>query len=143
MLFRSALTWFLSCGLLANAMAGNVEVRVSGIKGARGKVNVAVCDKERFLKQCGYSASAPAGDGETIVTLKDVPAGAYAVLAYQDANDNDRLDRNPLGMPSERWLQPRGTRQVRSAHLREGGDRGRRGADRRPGKAALTPRRCP
>ncbi|QNA90191.1 DUF2141 domain-containing protein [Massilia sp. Dwa41.01b] len=103
MLFRSALTWFLSCGLLANAMAGNVEVRVSGIKGARGKVNVAVCDKERFLKQCGYSASAPAGDGETIVTLKDVPAGAYAVLAYQDANDNDRLDRNPLGMPSERY----------------------------------------
>lgn len=104
LLRRSLLCIFvLSFGFAAGAAAGNVEVHVSGIKGGKGKINVAVCDKERFLKDCGYSATAPAGEGQAVVTFKDVPPGSWAVLAYQDANENDKLDRNPLGIPSERY----------------------------------------
>lgn len=83
-----------------NASAATVEVRVSGVH-SKGNVKVAVCDKEHFLKQCAYSASAPAREGETTVTVKDVPAGTWAVLAYQDENGNDELDRNFIGMPKE------------------------------------------
>jgi uncharacterized protein (DUF2141 family) len=83
-----------------NASAATVEVRVSGVN-AGGKVNVAVCDKARFLKQCAYSASAPAQQGETTVLVKGVPAGTWAVLAYQDENSNDQLDRNLIGIPKE------------------------------------------
>jgi len=92
---------FLFCAGQALA-AATVEVRVSGVK-AKGKVNVAVCDRERFLKQCVYSASAPAQAGETIVTLKDIPAGTWAVLAYQDENENNELDRNFIGIPKENY----------------------------------------
>lgn len=96
----------LSCVLLLAALpasAATVEVRVSGVAGGKGKVNVAVCDRERFLKQCAYSASVPAQAGETVVALRDIPAGTWAVLAYQDENENGQLDRNIIGIPKENY----------------------------------------
>ncbi|KQQ87906.1 DUF2141 domain-containing protein [Massilia sp. Leaf139] len=84
----------------AAAPAATVEVRVSGVT-AKGKVAVAVCDKASFLKQCAHNATAPAQAGETTVTIKDVPAGTWAVLAYQDENGNGELDRNLIGIPKE------------------------------------------
>lgn len=98
-LSRPILSGFLLLGALT-ASAATVEVRVAGVT-AKGKVSVAVCDKERFLKQCAYSASAPAQAGDTTVTVKGVPNGTWAVLAYQDENGNGELDRNLIGMPKE------------------------------------------
>lgn len=86
----------------ASAGAATVEVRVTGVT-PKGKVNVAVCDKARFLKQCAYSASAPAQQGETTVMVRGVPPGTWAVLAYQDENGNDELDRNLVGIPKEAY----------------------------------------
>jgi uncharacterized protein (DUF2141 family) len=87
----------------APASSATVEVRVSNVAGGKGKVNVAVCDRERFLKQCAYSASAPAQAGVTVVSIKDIPAGTWAVLAYQDENENNELDRNFIGIPKENY----------------------------------------
>ena len=105
MFLRTVLGCTLFCGLVAAGAASGatVEVRVSGVQGGKGKVNVAVCDKEHFLKQCSHSGSAPAKAGETIVSLKDVPPGTWAVLAYQDENENNELDRNFIGIPSENY----------------------------------------
>ncbi|MET0982590.1 MAG: DUF2141 domain-containing protein [Telluria sp.] len=103
-LSRPALSAILGCALLLPATAAwsaTVEVRVSGALGAKGTVNVAVCDRERFLKQCAYSGSAPAQAGETTVVIKGVPSGTWAVLAYQDENSNGELDRNLIGIPKE------------------------------------------
>lgn len=96
-------TALFALGLLlaCHAGAATVEVRVSGVKGAKGKINVAVCDRERFLKQCAYSASAPAQAGETVLKVHDVPPGTWAVLAYHDENGNRELDRNFIGIPKE------------------------------------------
>ncbi|GAB3370822.1 DUF2141 domain-containing protein [Massilia agri] len=103
---RSVSTVLLAFGLVLSSCqalaAITVEVRVSGVT-AKGTVNVAVCDRERFLKQCAYSATAPAQAGETVVTLKDIPAGTWAVLAYQDENGNKELDRNFIGIPKENY----------------------------------------
>ena len=33
--------------------------------------------------------------------VRDVPPGSWAVLAYQDENNNGELDRNLIGMPKE------------------------------------------
>jgi uncharacterized protein (DUF2141 family) len=85
------------------ARAATVEVHVTGTAGGKGTINVAVCDRERFLKQCAHAGSVPARDGETVVTIGGVPAGTWAVLAYQDENGNGRLDRNLLGIPSENY----------------------------------------
>jgi uncharacterized protein (DUF2141 family) len=97
-LSRFVLPGALLCAL--NASAATLEVRVAGVS-AKGNVHVAVCDRERFLKQCAWSASAPAQAGETTVAVKGVPAGTWAVLAWQDENGNNELDRNLVGIPKE------------------------------------------
>jgi uncharacterized protein (DUF2141 family) len=100
-------TQFLSGCLLLAATAGagasTVEVHVSAVTGGKGSVKVAVCDRERFLKQCAYSASAPARDGENVILVPNVPKGTWAVLAYQDENGNGELDRNFIGIPKENY----------------------------------------
>ncbi len=95
----------LSAALAASgsASAATIEVRVTGVTSGKGKVAVAVCDKDTFLKDCKYSATAPARDGENVITVKDVPAGTWAVLSYQDENDNGKLDRNVVGIPKENY----------------------------------------
>ena len=89
--------------LSTSAFAATVEVHVTGVVAGKGKVNVAVCDRERFLKQCAYSASAPARDGDNVIRVANVPAGSWAVLAYQDENSNNELDRNIVGIPKENY----------------------------------------
>jgi uncharacterized protein (DUF2141 family) len=101
--FRSALCAALSCLLTVPAVAATVEVHVTGVAAGKGKVNVAVCDQARFLKQCVYSGSAPAREGDNTIAVRGVPAGSWAVLAYQDENENDELDRNLIGIPRENY----------------------------------------
>ncbi|TWI61132.1 uncharacterized protein (DUF2141 family) [Pseudoduganella lurida] len=81
------------------AVAATVEVKVTNVVG-KGQLKVAVCDRATFLKQCVHTASAPSTAGAMTVSVKDVPAGTWAVLVYEDANDNGKLDRT-LGIPSE------------------------------------------
>ena len=83
------------------ALAGAIEVHVTNISNAKGQIRVAVCDQERFLKQCVHTASAPAQAGETVLKVSGVPAGTWAVLAYHDENGNAELDRNMIGIPKE------------------------------------------
>ncbi len=92
-----------AAGVPSAAAAATVEVHVTGVMAGKGKVNVAVCDRERFLKQCAYSGSAPAREGDNVIRIADVPAGSWAVLAYQDENANDELDRNIVGIPKENY----------------------------------------
>ncbi len=93
----------LSAFCAAGARAANVEVHVTAVAGGKGTVNVAVCDRERFLKQCVYTASVPAKGGENVITVPGVPKGTWAVLVYQDENGNGELDRNFIGIPKENY----------------------------------------
>ena len=85
------------------AAAANVEVHVTGVAAGKGTVNVAVCDQARFLKQCIYTGTAAAHAGDNTITVRGVPPGSWAVLAYQDENDNGELDRNLIGIPKENY----------------------------------------
>lgn len=42
-----------------------------------------------------------AADGRITVVLKDLPDGPLALSLFQDANGNNRLDMNTMGMPVE------------------------------------------
>lgn len=82
--------------------AGTLDVAVSGVPDARGHVRVAVCERAEFLRpHCLHHAFAPAVAGTTMVRVPDLPPGIYAVQAWHDANDNGRIDRNWLGLPTE------------------------------------------
>lgn len=47
------------------------------------------------------SADVKAVAGETVIVLRDVPPGVYAIETYQDVNDNDKMDTTWLGLPLE------------------------------------------
>lgn len=106
---RAAFGTAFACAILCSAAgAATVDIKVENVAG-KGKVSVAVCDRERFLKQCSHTASVPAQAGTVTVSVPDVPAGTFAVLAYEDANDNGQLDRT-LGIPTENWGMSRDAR---------------------------------
>jgi uncharacterized protein (DUF2141 family) len=100
-LFRGCLLVSALCG--AGVRAATIEVHVTAVAGGKGSVKVAVCDRERFLKQCAYTASSPAKEGENVIAVTGVPKGTWAVLVYQDENGNGELDRNLIGIPKENY----------------------------------------
>lgn len=86
----------------APATRANVlRVMVQGVGSSRGHVRVDVCTRSEFLSRCRYSGSAPAAPGVTMVEVRDLPPGVYAVQAYDDRNDNRAVDRDVLGLPTE------------------------------------------
>ncbi|KQQ33018.1 hypothetical protein ASF61_13115 [Duganella sp. Leaf126] len=83
------------------ASAATLQVKIDGVASNKGKLRVAVCDQSSFLKKCAIGAMAPARTGSVTVEVPDVPAGDWAVMAYHDENDNQKMDRNEMGIPSE------------------------------------------
>jgi uncharacterized protein (DUF2141 family) len=93
-------------GLLAAAPAqaepGVVTVTISGVRSNAGHVLVAICDRATFLQPtCRYAGKAAATPGTVTVRVTGVPPGVYAAQAFQDENDNGKIDRNFLGIPRE------------------------------------------
>jgi len=63
---------------------------------------VDICTRDTFLKgSCPYSGEALATPGATIVDVRDVPPGQYAVQAFQDVTDQGVVHQNVLGIPKE------------------------------------------
>ena len=86
----------------ASVPGGAIEVAVTNVDQAKGRVHVDICSATLFLgSDCRYSAEAPAVRGTTLVTVPGVPAGRYAVQAFQDVNGNGKLDRGLFGVPKE------------------------------------------
>jgi uncharacterized protein (DUF2141 family) len=86
----------------ARAESGVLEVTVTGVRSTKGHVLVAVCDKATFLApSCTYHGRVPSKVGSVTVRLTGIPPGTYAAQAFQDANDNGKVDQNFFGMPLE------------------------------------------
>ncbi len=82
--------------------AAPIEVAVSNVTQAKGRVHVDVCSQKQFLtSDCVHSAEAPAVIGTTIVTVPNVPPGAYAVQVFHDLDGDGKLKRGLFGVPKE------------------------------------------
>jgi len=88
--------------LLWGATAGgSIEIAVTGVRSAQGRVHVDICDEASFLKDCRLSGQAPAKPGTTIVIVHNVPPGRYGAQAFHDRNANGEVDRGLFGIPLE------------------------------------------
>ncbi|KIQ21834.1 hypothetical protein RT99_10275 [Flavobacterium sp. MEB061] len=84
--------------------AQNVKltVSVSGLKNNTGVVKVGLYNSEgTFLKTVFKSLSSEIKNDKAVVTFENLPAGEYAISTYHDENNNGKLDRNAMGIPSE------------------------------------------
>jgi uncharacterized protein (DUF2141 family) len=89
------------CSLMS-AQNVNLTVSVSGLKNNTGVVKVGLYNSdETFLKTTYKSVVSEIKNNEATVTFVGIPAGEYAISTYHDENNNGKLDRNAMGIPSE------------------------------------------
>lgn len=87
---------------LTLADASELTVLVENVPDDHGVVRVDVCGPEGFLgEDCLRSVVVKAHPGETAVHVLGVPPGEWAVQAYHDRDENGRVTRNRIGVPTE------------------------------------------
>lgn len=105
--------WMLLSGLsLANLLTyqpmperGALLLQIENVSEVKGSLRIAVYDRsEVFMNE----AESRWGEvvrilrsGACEITVPDLPFGQYAVVVHHDLNDNRKLDKNLLGIPSE------------------------------------------
>ncbi|WP_423996897.1 DUF2141 domain-containing protein [Maribacter sp. IgM3_T14_3] len=92
---------FIATGIFAQH---NVSVSIDGVTSEKGNICFAVYNNEdSFLKfdKVYKSGSEKAVKGKTAFNISDLPDGDYAIAIFHDANGNDNLDTNMLGIPKE------------------------------------------
>ncbi len=98
-------------------LAAELRISIDGIRSSHGTVLIGVYDSaksfENALRTSGsgafvtdpYRVAAAAlrvdAAMRSAVVFTDLVPGRYAVIAFQDANDNGRLDKSFLGVPTE------------------------------------------
>ena len=97
------------------AIAGDLEVRLEGLRSADGDARIALhrhVDGAKFPDDAGIVAaiSRRAVAGTMRVVFTDLPPGDYAVAAFHDADGDGELATNFLGMPTEGYGFSNGAR---------------------------------
>ncbi len=100
------------------AATASVTVVVTGLVSTESVVKLNFYDApEKFLKagQCALRlAVKPNGKNEIVVPV-ELAKGEWAVALSQDTNDNGRMDRNFLGIPTEPYAFSNNVRPKLSA----------------------------
>jgi len=107
----SALLWHSS-----RADAETLIVKFSGLRGGAGTVRVmlwkdAAGFPTRPEKAVAHKAAAVTGS-EAELSFSGLPRGTYAAAAYQDLNNNGKLDLSFFGWPVEPTAASNGARGV-------------------------------
>jgi uncharacterized protein (DUF2141 family) len=86
------------------ASAADLTIDVLDVKTDKGPIMIALFDSAgTFLKLPARGIAAPATGTTVSIVFKGLPAGDYAFAAFQDANGNGQLDKNPMGLPTEEF----------------------------------------
>lgn len=92
---------FMSTGVFAQH---SLSLNIDGVTSEEGNICFAVyTDEGSFLKfdKVYKSGSEKAVKGKTVFDITDLPEGEYAIAIFHDANGNNNLDTNMLGIPKE------------------------------------------
>lgn len=90
---------------IAPAHAADLAITVDGVASADGRLLVALFDSaETFRRKPVRAVAVPAAAGTVNIDIKDLAPGDYAFVLYHDANANDTLDMNAVGIPVEDFV---------------------------------------
>ncbi|MGE0257350.1 MAG: DUF2141 domain-containing protein [Alphaproteobacteria bacterium] len=99
------------------ASAARIVVTITGLKSNEGGVYVGLyATPSKFLNgtQVDVMKKVRASTAPITVVFDNLRPGTYAVGAYHDENNNDHLDTNFLGLPTEGYALSNGVRAVMS-----------------------------
>lgn len=86
------------------APGAELTITVKDVRNTAGSVFIAVYNSDSSylkLKLAAAQMKGKATKGDVRFVIRDLPAGSYAVTAFHDENDNGKLDKNWLGIPTE------------------------------------------
>ena len=83
------------------AEAGTLTLTVTNVEPNGTTVYAALCSGGLDRSFCTIGDRKNAVDSTVRFRFANVPAGRYAVLSYQDLNNDGSLDRSKLGLPLE------------------------------------------
>ena len=99
------------------ASAARIIVTVTGLKSAAGGVYIGLyATPSKFLNgtQVDVMKKVRASTGPITVVFDNLAPGTYAVGTYHDENNNDHLDTDFIGLPTEGYALSNGVRAVMS-----------------------------
>lgn len=84
---------------------GTITVHIDGCTSDAGHVRMGLATADaKFEADTDFrEASVPVHDGTARHIFENIPYGTYAVRLYHDANDNEELDTNFMGIPKEAY----------------------------------------
>ncbi|WP_339653078.1 DUF2141 domain-containing protein [uncultured Maribacter sp.] len=97
------LSFFLGISNLISAQH-SLSLNIDGVTSEEGNICFAIYTNESsFLKfdEVFKSGSCKAVKGNNAFQITDLPDGDYAIAIFHDANGNQNLDTNILGIPKE------------------------------------------
>ncbi|MGK7397211.1 MAG: DUF2141 domain-containing protein [Candidatus Cyclobacteriaceae bacterium M3_2C_046] len=83
---------------------GDLVVKIENIKNDQGQIMIALANNKAVYddKNDAYkSAKVSIEDGKAVFVFRQIPWGEYAVKVFHDANSNEKLDTNLMGIPKE------------------------------------------
>ena len=86
--------------------AGTITVQLTGFENDQGAVKLCVCrseDEYTGNKKEFCTASTEIKNKKAQWIFEHMPYGSYSIKAFHDENGNSRLDKDFLGMPTERY----------------------------------------
>ena len=80
-----------------------LDITFTGVGSAEGKLVVSIHDSESSFnaKEASAQTTIAANSSELRYKIDDLKPGYYVIRVFHDLNDNDKLDKNFIGIPSE------------------------------------------
>ena len=91
------------CGALTLQAQNQVTASVSRLASNKGVCRACLfINASSFAKMDAFQCKAvPIIDKKALITFQDIPKGKYALFIFHDVNENNKLDKNWLGIPKE------------------------------------------
>mgnify|MGYP001549103685 FL=1 len=104
LVLAAGLLTVLSLPLLAEDPSATLTIRIENVSARGGIVRLGLYERATYPDNDSTpvaSADVTAQPGETIITLKHLAPGIYAIETFQDINANGRMDTSWIGLPLE------------------------------------------
>lgn len=101
----TSLTILLASLFALNANAQHsLTVEVTNLELSKGRLMIAVSDsEENFMTSNANGQMIDIVGSTTKIKFENLPTGNYAVIFYQDENNNYNLDLGEMGIPTEKY----------------------------------------
>jgi uncharacterized protein (DUF2141 family) len=90
---------------MATLCQGSVLLTINNLRNDKGVCRACLFDNEGSyngkVSKPSQCSSAAIDNGVARLQFEGISAGTYAIFVYHDANNNNQLDRNFMGIPTE------------------------------------------